>query len=102
MGTAAPVETAPDTGNGNTPWAAAMSVGRPPHPQVLCIAVAATVIPRALSPGRSTSSTVLISTRLFFTQLHCTSARAGIYEEEKFEVLNHSSLFEVTLSARTF
>lgn len=83
------------------PSAAALSTARSPHPRLPRVPEMATVNPGALSPGPSTPSAELVSTRLFISQSHPTPVRTGIYEREKYGVIHHRALSEATTSART-
>lgn len=91
-----PVETVLDSGIGNTPCAAALSIARPSLPQVPHIAEVATVNPRAPLSSTSTLSMVPIPVCLVVSQSHPIPVRADIHEGEKFGVINHSTLSEVT------
>lgn len=96
-----PAETILDSGHGNTPRAAALLIGSPALRRVPGVVVATTLSPRALSPGPSTTRSVLARTRPFTYQPHHTPVWTGIFEGEKFEVTSHPGLSEFGRSAGT-
>lgn len=100
-GTPPPIETVLDSGHGDTLWAAALSIARPPLPRVPRIAEAAAVNPRAPSPIPSTPSTVPMPTRPLTSHSRPISVRTDPYMGEELRVVDHPALFEVTPSAGT-
>lgn len=88
-GSLPPVEILLDSGNGNTSWAATLSMACSPLPRVPRIAKATTTNSRASSLGQSTPSTVPVPTSPFASQSHSVPARTDIMGERSLDY--HSS-----------
>lgn len=96
-GVTSSAKTALDSGNGSTPWAAALSAARPSIPCVPRLAKAATFNSSAPSPDPTTPFTVPVLTCLFSSQSHLTPVWIDIHEGEEFEVIIHPALSEGTV-----